>query len=242
MHGNIWLGFDPREAAAFAVARHGIKRRLTQPIPVHGLVLADLQALGVYTRPLEWRTGQDGRQRMWDVVSQAPMATEFACSRFAVCALAKRRGWALFMDCDMLVRTNLARLFEDLNPAKAVYCVKHDYHPANATKMDGQVQQAYNRKLWASFVVFNAEHPSNEALTHDYINTTPGRDLHAFSWLQDDEIGELGQEWNWIPGHSPPEIDPKIVHFTEGGPWFEGYEDVPYADEWRAELRRWAGG
>ena len=27
---------------------------------------------------------------------------------------------------------------------------------------------------------------------------------------------------------------PSAVHFTDGGPWLKGFEDQPYADEWRA--------
>jgi len=234
LNRSIWLGFDPREADAYAVARASAQRRLTQPIKIRGVVLANLQECGLYRRPIEWRGNV-----MWDTISDAPMATEFACSRFLVPHLAVT-GWALFMDCDVLVRGNLMRVFDGLDHSKAVYCVKHDYRPTNAVKMDGQRQVRYNRKLWSSFCLFNVDHPSNKALTVDYVNSVPGRVLHAFNWLPDDEIGELGQEWNWIPGHSSDEIDPKCVHFSEGGPWFAGYENVKFADEWRKELAHWA--
>jgi len=30
------------------------------------------------------------------------------------------------------------------------------------------------------------------------------------------------------------------LHFTAGGPWFPGYEHVPYADEWREARDAWA--
>jgi hypothetical protein len=85
-------------------------------------------------------------------------------------------------------------------------------------------------------MLFNCEHPSNRALDAELVNMLPGRDLHRFCWLKDEEIGELEPSWNWLCGHSDPEIAPDIVHMTEGGPWFEAYQDVPYADEWRAEL------
>jgi hypothetical protein len=64
--------------------------------------------------------------------------------------------------------------------------------------------------------------------------------LHRFCWLEDDEIGELPVEWNWLVGHSDPEVNPKNVHFTDGGPWFQGFENVPHADEWRGYLEKWA--
>lgn len=236
---SIWIGFDPREAAAFAVARHSIKRRMTQQIPVYGLVLPDLQARGLYTRPLEMRPSAVDRLVMWDVLSDAAMSTQHANARFLVPCLA-RSGWAAFLDGDILCRGNAARMFTGLDESKAVYCVKHSYEPPAGTKMDGQSQTRYARKNWSSVMIFNCDHPANRALTLEMVNTLPGRDLHRFCWLEDDEIGELGQEWNWLVGHSDPAIDPKIVHFTEGLPDMPGYKDVPFAEEWNAELRCWA--
>jgi hypothetical protein len=89
-------------------------------------------------------------------------------------------------------------------------------------------------------MAFNVAHPANAALDVDLVNTLPGRDLHRLCWLDDGEIGALDPVWNWLPGHSDAGDDPQVVHFTEGGPWFEGFRDVPYADHWRAVLTRWA--
>jgi lipopolysaccharide biosynthesis glycosyltransferase len=154
--------------------------------------------------------------------------------------LAGKGGWALFMDCDMLARANLAQVFDLCESDKAVMCVKHNYKPKNATKMDGQTQTQYARKNWSSFMLFNLDHPANEALTVDLVNTLPGRDLHRFCWLDNDEIGELDSCWNFLVGHSDAKIDPKVVHYTEGGPWLPGFENAPFADEWFAHRNRWA--
>jgi lipopolysaccharide biosynthesis glycosyltransferase len=229
---SVWIGYDPREADAYAVTRASLLRHMARGIDVRSVELGDLRAAGLYRRPT---SVQDGR--LWDHISGAPMATEFACARFLVPHLAGS-GWALFMDCDMLVRTDIARLFDACDPSKAVMVVKHRHQPATDAKMDGQVQSAYPRKNWSSVCAFQVDHPANKALTVDLVNTLPGRDLHAFRWLPDDLIGELDASWNWLVGHSDPEIDPGIVHFTEGGPWLPEYADVPYADEWRAELER----
>ena len=234
MKQSIWVGFDPREADAFAVARHSINRHLITPIPVRGVVLTDLRTGGLYSRPTSRRDG-----RLWDDISDAPMSTEFACARFLVPQLAKS-GWALFMDGDMLVRKDLLALFKEADPDKAIMVVKHNYHPPAGTKMDGQAQTVYPRKNWSSVMLFNCDHPANQALTVEMINSVPGRDLHAFKWLDDNLIGELHPRWNWLVDHSDPDIDPAIVHFTEGTPAMPGYEDCEYADEWHAELRRWA--
>lgn len=90
------------------------------------------------------------------------MSTEFAISRFLTPHLAGR-GLALFMDCDMLVRSNLTSLFLDLETGdKAVYCVKHQYNPTGNEKMDGQLQTRYVRKNWSSFMIFDCNHPANK--------------------------------------------------------------------------------
>lgn len=237
MHHSIWIGWDAREAEAFAVCRHSIRRH-SGSLPIHAVVLDDLRAAGLYRRPTSKRNGQ-----LWDDISEAPMSTEFAISRFLVPHLAGGSGWALFIDCDMLLRTDIAELFALADPAKAVMCVQHpNYLPPEKTKMDGQLQTLYQRKNWSSCVLYNCAHSANKRLTVDMINTVPGRDLHRFCWLNDDEIGDLPISWNFLVGTSDPEIEPDLVHFTAGGPWFEGYQDVPYADEWRAERGAWLHG
>ena len=241
---SIWIGFDPREASAFAVCRHSLQRHLTQHIPVKGLVLDTLQRRGLYTRPMEYRSSVAEKPVMWDVISDAPMSTQHANARFLVPHLAKR-GWALFCDGDMLFRSNVARLFDLLDDRKAVYCVKHDYTPKHDRKMDGQRQTVYSHKNWSSFIIFNCDHEANKDLTPEMVNTLPGRDLHRLCWLDriggdGSLIGGLDPAWNFLVGHSDESIEPKCVHFTEGVPDMRGYEDVIYADEWREELARWA--
>ena len=238
-HMSCWVGFDPRETAAFAVARQSIQR-FNQHLPINGVVLADLKAQGLYYRITERRLG-----KLWDRISEAPMSTEFAISRFLVPTLAKRQrldGWALFMDCDVLVRTNLTELRKLLDDSKAVCCVKHNHSPKNKTKMDGQEQTSYPRKNWSSVMAFNVDHPANKVLDVEMVNSMPGRDLHRMCWLNDEDIGELPPEWNYLVGHTtlPEGVTPKIVHFTDGIPLFEGYRNVEYAEEWFAQMERWA--
>src|SRR5688572_20060178 len=139
---SIFIGFDHREAQAYAVCRASIESRLTLQIPIYGIVLDDMREAGLYTRKTETRDG-----KMWDTISNAPMSTEFAITRFLTPHLAKMyskpgqsTGWALFMDCDMLIRENLVRLFELADPRYAVMCVKHRHTPPPGVKMDGQAQ------------------------------------------------------------------------------------------------------
>lgn len=241
---SVFVGFDPREAAAYAVAKHTARSRMISPIKIRGLVLNDLRARGLYTR----QTVHDDAGRLWDTISGAPMSTEFAISRFLVPHIARqilpsnmrRRGWALFMDCDVLIRTNVEAMIKGLDEDKALYCVQHNFEPPEGIKMGDQIQTRYARKNWSSVMLFNLDHKANEALTPALVNELPGRDLHRFCWLGDDEIGALDPKWNWLVGHSSPEIEPAIVHFTDGLPFMKGYESVPFADEWREALDRWA--
>jgi hypothetical protein len=245
MSRSIFIGFDPREVDGFAVTKHSVMKRLITPIPVVPLIRELLEREGLYTRRTSRRDG-----RLWDDISQAPMATEFAISRFLTPIIAKvmypKGGLALFMDSDMLVRTNVEELFASIEriphkDRKAVYCVKHNHKPnPDVLKMDGQLQTLYARKNWSSVMVFDLSHHGNSSLTVSVINGLPGRDLHRFCWLDDSEIGELDPRWNFLVGYSPPIAEPAIVHFTEGLPSMPGYEHCAFSDEWRAEREAWA--
>lgn len=231
---TVWIGFDPRETAAFYVARRSIKRHRTAPIPVYGLVLRTLMAQGLYTRPMDRRLGKWIDKLSVREDYNGELSTEFALSRFLVKHLAET-GLALFMDCDQMLREDIKEAFRECerNPGKAVYCVKHNHVPQYAEKMDGCAQTVYPRKNWSSFYIIDCDHPKNAALTIEAINSKPGLWLHQFSHLDDADIGELDPAWNWLEGESDPRIDPLNVHWTKGGPWFENFKNVAYADEWR---------
>lgn len=236
MSQSIFIGFDPRphEVQGYAVARNSIRRHLTQQIPVRGLVLDDLMRSGLYTRPIT-RSGD----QLADVISKQPMSNEFSLSRFVVPFMVDE-GFALYVDGDVMARESLTRLFKEADASKAVQVVKHDYKPATAPKMDGRKQTTYARKNWSSVTLWNIDHPGNHRLTLNMVNSARGLWLHQFGWLKDEEIGELSPKWNWLVGYSDPNIEPGLVHFTDGLPSHAGYEDVPYAEEWRSELKTWA--
>ena len=236
MQSSIFIGYDARETEAFAVARTSLVRHMSRMSPIRGLLLSELVERGLYTRPTSKRT-VNGRDVMWDDISDAAMSTEHAVARFLVPYIS-RPGWALFTDGDVLFRDDINRMLDNLDTRHAVYCVKHDHRPAEDTKMDGQVQSQYVRKNWSSVVVFNVGHPANAALTPDLVNTAPGRDLHRFCWLRDDQIGSLEPRWNHLVGYSHT-ANPAIVHFTSGVPNMPGYENCDFSDEWHDGLRRW---
>jgi hypothetical protein len=233
---QIYMGHDLREQMAYDVARESIRKRSSGPLGIMPLMLKHLE--GILTRPIEERDG-----RMWDPISEAPMSTEFAISRFCVPFLQKS-GWALFVDCDIICWSDIAELFALADDKYAVMVVKHGHiapilkntGPAVWIKMDGQAQSYYERKNWSSVVLWNCGHPANKRLTQEALNGLPGRDLHAFCWLRDDQIGELPQEWNWLVLVTPGEPEKKgIWHYTLGGPWFEGFGQNRYDEAWLEE-------
>lgn len=240
---TIFVGYDPRQREACGVAVKSILHKLTTPYPLEEttirlLELDVLRGKGLYTRPTSRKDGV-----MWDDISDAPMSTEFAISRFLVPHLVPR-GLALFVDGDILARSNLSRLF-DLWDGSPVMVVKHKHGPGKwragaetiaETKMDGQLQTSYPCKNWSSVMLFDCDHPSNRGLTLEVINSETGRDLHCFSWLMMDEIGELPSEWNHLVGIDEPRRDAEIVHFTLGLPDVPGYEHSEHAEEWRSYL------
>jgi len=218
---RVFVGWDSREDIAFQVCRRSIEARTSAPTEIVALKQDELRSQGLYNRPV-------------DKLS----STEFSFTRFLTPALAGYRGWALFVDCDFLFLSDIAALFALADPSKALMCVQHDYQPKEATKMDGQTQTAYPRKNWSSLVLYNCGHPANAKLTPDVVNTETGMFLHRFMWLDDDLIGKLPYTWNWLEGWYEKPSDghlPDAVHFTRGGPWFDDWQSVDYAELWRKE-------
>ena len=213
---KVFIGWDSREDIAFQVAKHSIQKHNPEA-QVYPLKLQTLQELGIYTRGVD-----------------AKASTEFTFSRFFVPMLTGYKGWALFIDCDFLCMTDIGELFKQANDNYAVMVAKHDYAPKNTTKMDGKAQTVYPRKNWSSCMLWNCEHPSNKLLDLNSLNTNDGLWHHRFVWLADHEIGQISHEWNWLTDWytAPEDGAPKMLHYTEGGPWFEHLQEVPYAQQW----------
>jgi len=218
---KVFVGYDPREDIAYQVCKHSIVKR--QPnADVRPLVQKELRDAGWYTRPVDKLA-----------------STEFTFTRFLVPELANFEGWAVFMDCDMILTTDIKELFDQADDKYAVMCVQHDYTPKEGMKMDGQKQTIYPRKNWSSVVLFNCGHPSNARLTQDMVNDPElnGAYFHRFSWLKDEEIGELDHTWNYLVGVYDDVETPKLIHYTEGGPWFENYRECEFHELWKNELK-----
>lgn len=209
---RVFIGFDGREDVAFSVLAHSIHRNASQPVSIAPVMLSQLG--GVYRRdvnPLQ--------------------STQFSFSRFLTPWLCGYEGWAVFMDCDMLVLDDIARLWALRDERYAVQVVKHVHVPKEDVKFLGAVQTKYEKKNWSSVMLMNCAKCT--ALTPEYVNTATGLQLHQFKWLEDDSlIGELPSGWNHLVGYDAPRKDASLVHYTIGGPYFEEYAQCEYAREW----------
>lgn len=227
---KVYLGHDSRQAEreAYAVAERTALAFGCDVIPLRE---DRLRMAGMLWRPMDRRGG------MYDLHSNAPQATEFAISRFFVPLLA-HSGWCLFADADVVFLEDPHELLAIADDSKALHCVKHEHFDLSGSKMDGQVQTTYHRKLWSSVVLWNCDHAGNRRINLDMLNQWPGRDLHAFAWLHDSEIGDLPAEANWLVGMQQKPARPMIAHYTMGTPNMIGHEHDAHADIWLRESQR----
>lgn len=231
---TVYIGYDTREADAFKVAMYSLLETATCPVRVVPLKQSRLRMSGLLHRPVDHRNG------IFDLNSSAPQATEFANARFFVPLLA-HSGIALFVDCDVVFLGDVAELFDLFDPDKAVQVVQSTHLPKETVKMVGAPQTKYPRKNWSSVMLWNVDHPANKRLTLDVVNNWPGRNLHAFDWLSDSEIGSLPKEWNWLVNVQDEPENPKIAHYTLGGPWLPTWKPAKNDGLWLQVLKRAQG-
>ncbi len=212
---HIFIGYDPREAVAYHVCANSIIRHSSAPVALHPLSLNNLR-----TFYAERHT--DG-------------SNQFIYSRFLTPLLMDFQGWAIFMDGDMLVRDDIVQLWEMRDPSKAVMVVKHDYKTRMKQKYLGAKNEDYPRKNWSSVILWNCGHEANRVLTADFVQHATGSQLHRFTWLTDDLIGELPKVWNWLPDEFGANPNAKLLHWTLGTPSFHEFADAPMAGEWHRE-------
>lgn len=226
---KVYIGSDPREEEAVRVAVKTLRAR--SGIEPELLCSDKLRDAGMLSRISDHRGGQ-----AYDLVSNAPKSTAFAASRFLTPLLCQN-GWALFADCDVVFLRDPREMLCEIEPGKALYVVKHGSIAAPAWKMDGQRNEAYPRKWWSSVMLFATSHPANRRLSLHDINTRPGRDLHRFYWLADDEIGALDPAWNVLIGIDEMPDNAGILHYTLGGMFTAGWKGGPHDDIWLREAQ-----
>lgn len=211
---KIFIGYDHREAIAYHVCVNSIIRQSSKPVAIMPLALQNLQDYQ--------ETHTDG-------------SNQFIYSRFLVPHLMNYQGWAIFMDGDMLLRADINELWNLRDENKAVQVVKHDYKTRMTEKYLGAKNEDYPRKNWSSVILWNCGHPANRAVTPDFVMSATGAQVHRFTWLSDDLIGELPIEWNWLPDELGVNHNAKLLHYTLGTPCFHEFATTNMADEWHRE-------
>ena len=203
---KIFIGYDSTQPEVYEVAKYSILKRSTN-VKVYPLKQDELN----YTR---------SEDRL--------SSTEFTFTRFMIPQLTN--GWALYCDCDFLFLEDVNNLFSIADDKYAVMCVKHDYKPLTNIKMNNKQQYVYPRKNWSSLILWNCDHTDNKNINVND-ESKDGKWFHRFSWLEDDQIGDIPYQWNWLVGYYN-EGKPKALHYTDGGPWLEDYRDVEYGELW----------
>jgi lipopolysaccharide biosynthesis glycosyltransferase len=210
----IFIGYDPREAIAFHTCVNSIIRHATVPVSIVPLALNLLEGYK--------ETHTDG-------------SNHFIYSRFLVPHLMKFNGWAIFIDGDMIIREDIAKLWALREMDKDVVVVKHDYKTRMTEKYLGSKNEDYPRKNWSSVILWNCSSYPNRCLTPNFVMNATGAELHRFSWISDERIGQLPIEWNWLPDEFGINTDAKLLHYTLGAPCFTEFATTPQGDEWHQE-------
>ena len=209
---DIVVGFDQRESVAYHTFVQSVIEKST--IPTRFMPLS----IGSLTNYKE--THKDG-------------SNDFIYSRFLVPHLMKFNGWAIYADGDMVCLKNIKKLWDLRDDKFAVQVVQHDYKTKIKNKYWGNKNENYPRKNWSSLILWNCNHQSHKRLTPEFIQKQTGAFLHRFSWIKDEEIGEVEKEWNWLAMEYEEKNDINLIHYTIGTPCFEEYQNKSLSSYWK---------
>lgn len=209
---DIIVGFDEREAVAYHTFTQSVIEKSTAPIRFLPLCKGSLSTYE--------EVHKDG-------------SNDFIYSRFLVPYLMNFNGWAIYADGDMVCLEDIKKLWDLRNNKYAVQVVKHNYKTKISKKYWGNKNEDYPRKNWSSLILWNCNHPSHKKLTPEFIQKQTGAFLHRFSWIKDEEIGELNKEWNWLAMEYEEKIDINLIHYTIGTPCFKEYEHTSLSSHWK---------
>lgn len=215
---KVFLGYDVKEAAGYHTCAHSIISRASRPVSIQPIALNQIP---------EWKRTN---------TNDKPGATDFSFARFLVPYLCGHQGHAIFLDgADMLVTTDIAKLWDMRDSYSAVQCVQVPKYEVHASKMWNQRNEWYPRKQWSAVTLWNCGHYHNRVLTPEFVAEKSGAELHRFFWLEDERIGMLPIEWNHLVDYFPRDNVPAILHYTDGLPDVHEYKDEDAVDRWYEE-------
>ncbi len=208
---KIFIGFDQREACAYHTFVQSLINHSSIPLDITPLCLKSLAGYKELHR--------DG-------------GNDFVYSRFLSPFLNNFDGWAIYADGDMVCQADILELLKLKDDSKAVMVAKHNYQTKQSKKYFNNKNENYPKKNWSSVILWNCSHPKHKILTPEFIQNQSGKFLHRFSWLDEDEIGEIPLEWNWLALEYPENKEAKIIHYTLGTPCLKEYKDTNMSDIW----------
>ena len=208
---KIFIGFDQREACAYHTFVQSLINHSSIPLDITPLCLKSLAGYKELHR--------DG-------------GNDFVYSRFLSPFLNNFDGWAIYADGDMVCQADILELLKLKDDSKEVMVAKHNYQTKQSKKYFNNKNENYPKKNWSSVILWNCSHPKNKILTPEFIQNQSGKFLHRFSWLDEDEIGEIPLEWNWLALEYPENKEAKIIHYTLGTPCLKEYKDTNMSDIW----------
>jgi len=210
---RLVVGFDQREAIAYHVFAQSVLLKSSNPISFNPL---SKNTLDFYNE------------------THSDRSNAFTYSRFLTPFLMNFEGWAIYLDGDMVCQEDITQLWNLKDNSKAVQVVKHEYKTKSKKKYLDNINVDYPKKNWSSVIIWNCSHPKNKVLTPDFISSNNGKFLHRFMWLDEDDIGELPIEWNWLAIEYPPNPKAKIIHYTLGTPCFSEYAKSEMSEIWHS--------
>lgn len=220
---RLFVGYDQREEVGSHVFTSSLLEHCSQPVAVTHLHKPVLEA-------------EFGR-------NFAEGSNAFTVSRFLVPALCDFKGRAIFVDgADMLMNGDLADLLDSADTLKPISVVKHNYKTRFPRKYLGTAMESenrdYERKQWASVMVFNCWHQVWKRLTPDVVGRMPIIDLLQLKFLPDADIASIPVKWNWLADEFGENENAKLLHFTAGVPGFPKHADSAHAQDWFRQLKR----
>lgn len=218
---RIVVGYDQREAIAYHVFCQSVIDNASGPVCFIPLAIDTLRGYEEF---------------------HADGSNDFIYTRFLTPYICSYDGWALYADGDMICRDDVYKLLSLKNEDKAVQVVKHDYKTVARQKYFGNRNEDYPRKNWSSVILWNCGHPALRVLTPDLVQSQTGAYLHRFQWLDDDLVGDLPKDWNWLATEYPDNYDASLIHYTLGTPCLRDYADGPMSDIWDDAFRRLLSG
>ena len=208
---KIYVGFDQREAVAY--------HTFVQSLIIHSTIPLDITPLSLKSLSIYKELHTD-------------CSNDFVYSRFLTPFLNNFDGWAIYADGDMICQRDILELLELRDESKAIMVVKHDYQTKQSRKYFNNKNENYPKKNWSSVILWNCKHVKHKILSPKFVQNQSGKFLHRFSWLDEDDIGELPIEWNWLAIEYPENKKAKIIHYTLGTPCLNEYNNTDMSDIW----------